>query len=337
MTAGAGHRGWARFRRNRSACGGLVVLLLIGGVAAAGLPFSSRWFNVQDLDNAVRLGPMGEPVTPYAVYAGESADAGGGSAESPGSSIARFVHRTTGWMGYDALGRSLWLRVLLGWVISLAIGLGAALTAVTIGVLWGAGAAMAGGRVDALMMRVVDVLYGLPYVLFVILLKVVLEPPLARRLGGDGRTANVVIVFVAIGAVSWLTMARVIRGQVLSLRSQPFIQAARACGVGPVRMLWRHLLPNLAGPVVVYATLVIPQAILQESFLSFLGIGVQSPIPSLGLLAADGVESVNTFVGFWWLIAFPCGILLITLLALNFVGDGLRDALDPTTRAAIAL
>lgn len=129
-------------------------------------------------------------------------------------------------------------------------------------------------------------------------------------------------------------MARVIRGQVLSLRERAFVEAARACGAGPLRVFVRHLLPNLVGPIVVYSTLVIPQAIMQESFLSFLGIGVQQPIPSLGRLAADGVEAVNTFVGFWWLIVFPCGILVLTLLALNFVGDGLRDALDPQSRAS---
>jgi ABC-type dipeptide/oligopeptide/nickel transport system permease subunit len=168
----------------------------------------------------------------------------------------------------------------------------------------------------------------------VILLKIALERPLVALLGGRSQLANVVILVVAIGAVSWLTMARVIRGQVLSLREQPFVEAARAIGAGRVRLLFRHLLPNLVGPIAVYATLVVPQAILQESFLSFLGIGVQQPVPSLGRLAADGVQAVNTFVGYWWLITFPCGLLVTTLLALNFIGDGLRDAFDPKSRAA---
>jgi len=141
----------------------------------------------------------------------------------------------------------------------------------------------------------------------------------------------VVILFVAIGSVSWLTMARVIRGQVLSLREMPFVEAAWAAGVGPMRILIRHLLPNLVGPIVVYATLTVPQAILQESFLSFLGIGVAPPIPTWGSLAAEGVAAINTVVSFWWMLLYPCLFLGLTLLALNFVGDGLRDAFDPKT------
>lgn len=243
------------------------------------------------------------------------------------------MHRLASWWGYDNLGRSVLFRCLLGLVVSLAIGLGAALMSVTIGVLWGAIAAMAGGRVDAVMMRIVDVLFGLPYILMVILLKIALEGPLLGLLAGRTQLANLVLLAVAIGAVSWLTMARVIRGQVLSLREQPFIEAARAIGAGRLRILFHHLLPNLVGPIAVYATLVVPQAILQESFLSFLGIGVQQPVPSLGRLAADGVQAVNTFVGYWWLITFPCLLLVTTLLALNFIGDGLRDAFDPKSQA----
>ena len=178
----------------------------------------------------------------------------------------------------------------------------AASMAAVIGVGWGAVAALVGGRVDSVMMRFVDVLYSLPYILSVILLKIALHRPLAAMLGGQSKYADVVVLFVAIGGVSWLTMARVVRGQVLSLREQPFIEAARAAGAGHFYILRRHLLPNLVGPIVVYATLVIPQAVLQEAFLSFLGIGVQQPLPSLGRLAADGVEAVNTFVGFWWLL-----------------------------------
>jgi len=181
---------------------------------------------------------------------------------------------------------------------------------------------------------VVDVLYGLPYILMVILLKIGLPEPLTRLLGGRSQAAELVILLVAIGAVSWLTMARVVRGQVLSLKEQAFVEAARASGASTWHILRVHMLPNLVGPILTYATLVIPQAILQESFLSFLGIGVQPPMPSLGRLAADGVEAVNTFVGYWWLIVFPCGVLVAALLALNFIGDGLRDAYDPKSTQA---
>ncbi len=221
-----------------------------------------------------------------------------------------------------------------GLLVSLGIGLAAAGVAVVIGTAWGAAAALAGGRWDLAMMRIVDVLYGLPYILMVILLKIALARPLTALLAGHSQYADLVILFLAIGGVSWLTMARVIRGQVLSLRSQPFVEAARAAGAGPVHILRRHMLPNLIGPIFTYAALVIPQAILQESFLSFLGIGVQQPTPSLGRLAADGVEAVNTFVGYWWLIVFPCVALVVTLLALNFISDALRDAFDPKSQAA---
>jgi len=305
------HRAWRRFRRNRLAWGATA---LLGGMfiaAVACLPFSWSWFNVQDLHHAVRAEPSFAARTPYDSY-GKAIAAGpfAGMVQS----ISPIVHPASGWFGYDDLGRSLLFRLSLGWLVSLAIGLGAAGMSVTLGVLWGSVAGLAGGRIDALMMRIVDVFYGLPYVLFVILLKVVMERPLANLFGGRTQLAGLVILFLAIGAVSWLTMARVVRGQVLSLRRQPFVEAARAGGAGTGRILFKHLLPNLVGPIVVCATLVIPQAILQESFLSFLGIGVQQPTPSLGRLASDGVQAVNTFVGFWWLILFPCGALVLTLL-----------------------
>jgi len=168
----------------------------------------------------------------------------------------------------------------------------------------------------------------------VILMKVAITRPLTILLDGHAMLAQLVILIVAIGGVSWLTLARVVRGQVLSLRTQPFVEAAQANGASALYLLRRHILPNVAGPIVIYATLVIPQAILQESFLSFLGIGVQQPIPSLGRLAADGIEAVNAYVGFWWLIAYPFGALVVTLTALNFIGDGLRDAIDPKSTQA---
>ena len=149
---------------------------------------------------------------------------------------------------------------------------------------------------------------------------------------GQERLANIMILFLAIGGVSWLTMARVIRGQVLSLKALPYMEAARAMGVPTRSILWRHLLPNLIGPIIVYATLTVPQAILQESFLSFLGIGIQAPMPTWGSLASEGVKAVNTVQSFWWMVFFPCLLLALTLLCLNFIGDGLRDALDPKTQ-----
>ncbi len=243
-------------------------------------------------------------------------------------------------MGTDALGRSLMWRILLGGAISLGIGAAAAVIAVVIGVAWGAVSGYVGGRTDAFLMRVVDVLYGLPYILLVVLVDIALQPWVAWAAGSvmaadtASGVADVVTLLLAIGGVSWLTMARVIRGQVLSLRTQPFIEAARAYGVGPGRMLARHLLPNLIGPIVVYTTLTVPQAILQESFLSFLGIGVQPPLPSWGNLAADGLGELHALgrqgaTMRWWLIVWPCVLLGLTLMALNFMGDALRTRLDP--------
>lgn len=243
-------------------------------------------------------------------------------------------------MGTDLHGRSMLWRCLTGGAISLGVGLCAATISVVIGVTWGAVAGLAGGRVDAIMMRFVDILYGLPYILLVVLVKIALQPAVQSILGGamDKRAAesvaSIITLLLAIGGVSWLTMARVIRGQVLSLRSQPFIEAARACGFGPLRILRVHLLPNLVGPIVVYTTLTVPTAILQESFLSFLAIGVQPPLPSWGNLASDGVRELHalalkgsTFK--WWLAFWPCALLGLTLLALNFLGDALRNRLDP--------
>ncbi|HEX7009403.1 MAG TPA: ABC transporter permease, partial [Phycisphaeraceae bacterium] len=196
-----------------------------------------------------------------------------------------------------------------------------------------------GGRIDALMMRTVDVLYGLPSILLVVLVDLALRPTVRAAAGAvlseraSASIAELVTLLVAIGGVSWLTMARVIRGQVLSLRAQPFVEAARAAGTGPWRILRVHLLPNLMGPIIVYTTLTVPAAILQESFLSFLGIGVQRPLPSWGNLAADGVERLPALAAgapfHGWLLLFPCLLLGLTLMALNFLGDALRRRLDP--------
>lgn len=337
---GSASPAWKRFRRNRLARISAALLTLFVAAAVVTLPFSMRWYRVQDLEHAVRHAPMSQPVISFDRFAqslpGSPAQShpAEGILDAVTSTLAPTAHRMSSWLGHDDLGRSLLYRLLPGFLVSLSIGLAAAVMAVILGTLWGTVAALLGGWVDVVMMRIVDVLYGLPYILMVILLKIALTRPLTSLLAGHTRFADVVILFLAIGGVSWLTMARVIRGQVLSLRSQPFVEASRAIGAGPLHILRRHLLPNLIGPIVVYATLVVPQAILQESFLSFLGIGVQQPVPSLGRLAADGVEAVNTFVGFWWLLVFPCGVLVLSLLALNFIGDGLRDAFDPKANAA---
>jgi oligopeptide transport system permease protein len=302
------------------------------------------------------------------------------------------------WFGTDRLGRSLFWRCMLGGAISLTVGISAALISVIIGVSWGALSGYIGGHTDAAMMRVVDILYGLPYILLVVLLGVAVygvidgyrsshyrqveaaakvytdqaaqlkakaakeddpgsksaliaqakdleakaklakanasKPWMLEQLEKYPAGINLLTLILAIGGVSWLTMARVIRGQVLSLREQPFIEAAKACGVGHLRILWTHLLPNLIGPIVVYTTLTVPAAILQESFLSFLGIGIQAPLPSWGNLAADGLGELRTIMGQssqnrWWLLFWPCMLLGMTLMALNFLGDALRNRFDP--------
>jgi oligopeptide transport system permease protein len=245
----------------------------------------------------------------------------------------RFVH----WFGTDNLGRSILMRSLYGGTVSLQIGVAAAVVAVLLGVTVGLFAGYRGGWTDAMLMRTVDIMYGLPYVLLIILLKIALEEPLSRMVN-DPTIANRAVLFMAIGLVSWLTMARVVRGQVLSLRAQPFIEAGRAIGLPSWRIFLFHLLPNIVGPIIVYATLTIPQAILSESFLSFLGIGIQAPMPTWGSMAADGlVPALKEFEPSWWRLVFPCTLLALTLLSLNFLGDGLRDVFDPKRGEAAKL
>ncbi len=241
------------------------------------------------------------------------------------------------WMGTDTLGRDLLSRFLLGGAISLLIGIFSALVAVGIGLTVGLVSGYVGGRLDALLMRGVDVLYGLPYILLVILLRVALVDRIshffnALALPHAQGLAGIVVLLVGIGGVSWLTMARVIRSQTMSLVNQPYVEAARATGAKPSRILVRHILPNLIGSVAVYAALTVPNAILAESFLSFLGLGVQPPVPTWGNLAASGVEAINPIHTQWWLITWPCVGLTLALLCLNFLGDALRDALDVRTR-----
>ena len=199
--------------------------------------------------------------------------------------------------------------------------------------VWGAVAGYVGGRTDSVMMRAVDILYSLPSIIFVIVLITTLEGLFKDWLAaavspGVARSARLLFLFAGLGAVSWLTMARIVRGQVLSLRQRPFVEAARALGAGPWRLLRRHIIPNVLGVVIVYLTLTLPAIILYESFLSYLGLGVQPPMASWGSLIAEGADQINPIRVFWWLIVFPGAVLVSTLLALNFVGDGLRDAWD---------
>jgi oligopeptide transport system permease protein len=216
------------------------------------------------------------------------------------------------WLGTDTLGRDLLVRMLYGGRISLGVGLSATLVALTIGVLYGAAAGYHGGKVDAVLMRLVDILYALPFTIFVILLMVIF-----------GR--NIILLFVAIGAVEWLTMARIVRGQIMSLKKMEFIEAAHSLGYGRRRIILRHMIPNILGPIIVYTTLTIPAVMLLEAFLSFLGLGVQPPMSSWGTLIKDGAEKMEEY---WWLLVFPGTVFSLTLFSLNFLGDGLRDALD---------
>jgi oligopeptide transport system permease protein len=233
-----------------------------------------------------------------------------------GATAPSWVH----WMGTDTLGRDMLARVVYGGRISILVGLVGTLVSLVIGVSYGAISAYAGGRVDDAMMRFVDVLYSLPYIFLVILLLTVF-------------TRSIVLLFVALGAVQWLTMARIVRGQVLSLKQQNFVEAARALGATDARIVFAHLVPNTLGPVIVYTTLTIPAIILQEAFLSFLGLGVQPPDASWGVLVAEGAQMLAFFP---WLTLFPGAALALTLFAFNFLGDGLRDALDPQDRRTSA-
>jgi len=224
-------------------------------------------------------------------------------------------------MGTDNSGRDILARVLLGGQISLLVGTISTLVSLLIGVSYGAVAGYLGGRVDSWMMRLVDVLYSLPYIILVIVLLALFRSSTA--------VGQLLLLFVALGAVSWLTMARIVRGQVLSLKNQEFVLAARATGVSTPRIIFRHIVPNTLGPVIVYATLTIPTVMLSEAFLSFLGLGVQPPLASWGSLAAEGIQNIAIFP---WQLIFPGVTMAVTLFSLNFLGDGLRDALDPQTR-----
>ena len=217
------------------------------------------------------------------------------------------------YLGTDGNGRDLLVRILHGGRLSLSIGLIATFVSVFIGVFYGTIAGFFGGKLDIFMMRIVEILYAMPYLIFVIILMVVF-----------GR--NIYFLFIAIGAVEWLTMARIVRGQTISLKEKEFIETSKALGQSNTLIIVKHIIPNLAGPIIVYITLMVPSVIILESFLSFLGLGVQEPLTSWGVLISEGSREMETA---WWLLIFPGSFMVITLASLNFIGDGLRDAIDP--------
>lgn len=221
------------------------------------------------------------------------------------------------WMGTDNLGRDMMVRTMIGGRIALMVGFVATLVALIIGVTWGAVSAYVGGKVDEVMMRVVDVLYAFPTVVFVIVIMALFD------------TRNIVVLFALLGAISWLNMARIVRGQVMSLRSREFVEAARAIGVGTRSILFRHIVPNTLGVIIVYSTLSLPSVMLREAFLSFLGLGVQAPLASWGTLVTEGASQILVYP---WILVGPGVVMSLTIFALNFLGDGLRDALDPQMR-----
>ncbi|MDA0803257.1 MAG: ABC transporter permease [Planctomycetota bacterium] len=297
---------------------GILVLLIVAGACILSLPWT-----LARVDDGEGMAVRRFESTSYSQALLPPAWWGGGAAG--------------GWMGTDRYGRDVLARCLLGGAVSLTVGLSAAAIAVVIGTLYGAIAGARRGLVDGIMMRFVDLLYGIPGLLLVVLLAVAVDGASARlgleKTPALARIIDVAVLVVAIGGMSWLTMARVVRGQVLSLRERPFMEATRALGLSPARQFFRHVLPNLVGPVAVYAALAVPSAILSESFLSFLGIGIREPLPSWGSLASAGLTELNVVTARWWLLVWPCALIAVTLVALGLVGDGLRDALDPTSAA----
>jgi oligopeptide transport system permease protein len=291
---------WRRLRKNRLAILGLVVVSIVTAASAFGPPIiehlTGYTYDSIPADSAL--------IKAYPPFTG------------PDGSFS-WAHP----MGTDIAGRDILARVLLGGRISLMVGIISTLVSLVIGIAFGATAGYLGGHVDEIMMRIVDVLFAIPYMMIVIVL--------LAFFGGQSPLGQLFLLFAALGAVSWLTMARIVRGQVISLKNQDFVLAARATGVRTSRIIVRHLVPNTLGPVIVYATLTIPSVMLLEAFLSFLGLGVQAPLASWGSLASEGIQNIAIFP---WQLLCPGITMAVTLFSLNFVGDGLRDALDPQMR-----
>lgn len=304
---------WKRLLKNKLAVFGLIVMVIMVIAVSIG-PAIIRWttgFTADYIPSDVGNGELVSSFPP--------------SWEHP--------------MGTDEAGRDLLARVLQGGRISLMVGVISTIVSLIVGVSYGAIAGYLGGKIDNLMMRIVDIIYAIPYILVVIVLLSVFGGPntpgwiawLSEKFGGAGNQGlnQIFLLFFALGLVSWLTMARVVRGQILSLKNQEFVMAARATGVSTFGIIFKHLVPNALGPVIVYATLTVPSVMLTEAFLSFLGIGVQAPYASWGSLAADGIKNIAVYP---WQLIFPGVTMALTLFSLNFLGDGLRDALDPQTR-----
>jgi oligopeptide transport system permease protein len=291
---------WRRLRRNHLAIFGMIVVSIVIVASVVGPPIIQR-LTGYTYDSIPTDSALIKSFPPFT---------------APDGSFS-WIHP----MGTDIAGRDILARVLLGGRISLMVGIISTLVSLIIGITFGATAGYLGGKIDEVMMRIVDVLYAIPYMMVVIVL--------LAFFGGQSPLGQLFLLFVALGAVSWLTMARIVRGQVISLKNQEFVLAARATGVSARKIITRHLVPNTLGPVIVYATLTIPSVMLLEAFLSFLGLGVQAPLASWGSLAADGIQNIALFP---WQLVCPGVTMAITLFSLNFMGDGLRDALDPQMR-----
>ena len=303
-------RAWLRFRQNRFAViSGIFLLALI--------PLALFWPSFQQPGVAPRL-PRAMTWPPTVLSDDQF--------QGPGR-----VH----WCGTDVHGRDLLSRIVYGARISMLVSVVGAAVSLGIGTLWGALAGYMGGKTDSILMRIVDILYSLPNIVFVIVLVATVEQPLQARLEqyGLGVSARILLIVIGLGAISWLTMARIVRGQVLSLRSRPFIDASRALGASHIHILFRHILPNIYGVIISYLALTVPSIVLYESFLSYLGLGIQPPQASLGSLIAEGATQINPVRIYWWMIVYPGLTLATALLALNFLGDGLRDAWDPRSEA----
>ena len=299
---------WKRLLRNKLATFGMIVIALMTLLVIFGPIILSNFFGI----------------TPYGVP--ENSDL-----------LKSFPPSMQHPMGTDDLGRDLFARVLQGGRISLMVGIISTVVSLLVGVTYGSVSGYLGGKIDNVMMRIVDIFYAIPYILIVIILLEVFKgdntpgfiTKMSETFGGGGPLNQIFLLFFALGLVSWLTMARVVRGQVLSLKNQEFVLAAKATGVSTARIIFRHIVPNTLGPVIVYATLTIPSVMLTEAFLSYLGMGVQAPYASWGSLAADGIKNIGIFP---WQLIFPGVTMALTLFSLNFLGDGLRDALDPQSR-----